>query len=210
MPALSARIDTDRGSRYLTQFCKHAAAMGAGGHGPRMHLSAILERRQVQVSAEWTDTSGTVTFTPWGRCTLSAGESALDIRIDAADEQGLAQIRDVITRDLERFSRREPLTVAWTEPDEADDGPFRPAAAMRPPRRARRPGVQAILLILAVAVVIAVHVGLAGTIASRSPWTGLATTVILLLVAVKLAVLVLARMGWRRRKTRAGNGGGSR
>jgi hypothetical protein len=114
MLTAEARIDTERPSRYLVQLCKHAAAMGATqGHGPRVHLRGLLTRREVQVHAEWTDTHGTVTFTPWGRCTLTADATTLTVRIDAADEDDVCRIQDVITRNLNRFGRRERLTVQW-------------------------------------------------------------------------------------------------
>jgi hypothetical protein len=117
MPILHAEVRTERASRYLVQFCKHAAAMGDGGHTPRMHPHTTLARREVQVTADWSDTNGTVTFTPWGRCTLAADGDTLTLRIDSADEHGLSQIRDVIERDLQRFSRRDPLTVTWQRPE---------------------------------------------------------------------------------------------
>jgi hypothetical protein len=113
MPTLEAQVETERASRYLVQFCKHAAAMGGGGHTMRMHLHGMLNRRDVQVAAEWSDTRGAVTFTPWGRCTLASDTKTLTLRIEAAGEDGLEQIRDVVSRDLERFSRRDPLTVTW-------------------------------------------------------------------------------------------------
>jgi len=112
MPILHAQIQTDRAGRYLVQFCKHAAAMGDGGHAARMHLRKTMAR----ATAEWSDTAGTVTFTPWGTCTLAATADVLTLRIDATDDDGLARIRDVVDRDLERFSRREPLTVTWQRP----------------------------------------------------------------------------------------------
>ena len=158
MPILHARIETDRASRYLVQFCKHAAAMGNGGHTPRMHLHATMARRDVQVTAAWTDTAGTVTFTPWGQCTLAADVGSLVLRIDAADEDGLARIRDVIDRDLERFSRREPMTVTWLPSDASG------ATTPETRRRLPRPGAQTILLVLAVVLVIGLHIGLAGTV----------------------------------------------
>jgi hypothetical protein len=119
MPTSEARIETDRAARYVVQFCKHAGAMGSGRHSPRMHLRGMLTGRhpQVAVAAEWSDTNGTVTFTPWGQCVLAADTSGLTIRIDATDENGLTQIRDVVTRNLERFSQRNPLTVTWQRPD---------------------------------------------------------------------------------------------
>jgi hypothetical protein len=125
MPILQANIPTERASRYLVQFCKHAAAMGRVGHNPRMHLHAPITRREVQVAAEWSDTSGTVTFTPWGHCTLTADDRVLTLRIDAADEDSAAQIRDVITRDFERFSRRDPIAVTWQRFEGPGAAPFR-------------------------------------------------------------------------------------
>jgi len=118
MLTAEARIDTERPSRYLVQLCKHAAAMGATqGHGPRVHLRGLLARREVHVHAEWSDTQGTVTFTPWGRCTLTADATTLTVRIDAADEDDVHRIQDVITRNLNRFGRREHLTVQWHRPE---------------------------------------------------------------------------------------------
>jgi hypothetical protein len=78
-----------------------------------MHTSGRTGRSEVRVAADWSDTTGTVTFTPWGRCTLSADAGTLTLRIDAADQDGLTQIRDILTRDLQRFSTRDPLTVTW-------------------------------------------------------------------------------------------------
>jgi hypothetical protein len=113
MPILQAQIQTERASRYLVQFCKHAAAMGRGGHTPRMHLHTPMVRGEVQVAAEWSDTSGTVTFKPWGRCTLSADDGTITVLIDAVDDDGAAEIRDIVTRDFERFTRRDPAAVTW-------------------------------------------------------------------------------------------------
>ena len=126
MPILYAQIPTERASRYLVQFCKHAAALGSGGHTPRMHLHAPMGRRDVQVAAEWSPTSGTVTFTPWGTCTLTATDDTLTLRIDAADEAGLAQIRDVINRDFERFSSRDPISVTWRRIEDPGAAPTSP------------------------------------------------------------------------------------
>jgi hypothetical protein len=112
MPILQAQIPTERAGRYLVQFCRHASAMG-GAHTHRMHRNGTTLPREVQVTAEWSDVSGVVTFTPWGRCTLTADAGTLTLRIDAPDEDGLAQIRDIVTRDFERFSLRDPMTVTW-------------------------------------------------------------------------------------------------
>ena len=124
MPTAEARIETERPSRYLVQLCRHAAAMGGGdGHQPRVHLRGLLARRQVQVHAEWSETEGTLTFTPWGTCTIAAAANTLTLRIDAADEEGLHHIQDVIARDLNRFGRRDQLTVSWRQPEAPSAGP---------------------------------------------------------------------------------------
>ncbi|HEY0697813.1 MAG TPA: DUF2218 domain-containing protein, partial [Micromonospora sp.] len=177
-------------------FCRHAAAMGTGGHALRMRLHALTAPREVRVAAEWTERGGTVTFTPWGRCTLAATADALTLRVDAADEDGLTRIRDVVTRDFERFSRREPLSVSWqrSEPDSAAPGDVAP----RPRRGFSRFTLRAVLLALAVALVISLHLGLLGTVVAQSRWTGIAVDVVVALVALKIGLVLLARYGLRR------------
>ena len=73
----------------------------------------MLARREVQVHAERTDTQATVTFAPWGQCTITSEATTLTLRIQAADEENLHRIQDIITKDLERFGRRDNLTVNW-------------------------------------------------------------------------------------------------
>jgi hypothetical protein len=203
MPILHAQIQTERASRYLVQFCKHAAAMGDGGHTPRMHLHASMARREVQVAAEWSDSGGTVTFTPWGQCTLAADIGTLTLRIDAPDDDGLAQIRDVVDRDLERFSRRNPLTVTWHRSETPGAAPFRHPSAVTPqPRRGLpRPHLQTILLALAVVLAIGLHVGLAGAVVAQSRWTGVAINILAALVVLKITLIAWARFAARRRRT---------
>jgi hypothetical protein len=202
MPTLQAQIQTERASRYLVQFCKHAAAMGSGGHSPRMHLQGMMARREVQVAADWSDTSGTVTFSPWGRCTLGADAGILTLRIEGADQDGLTQIRDIITRDLQRFSSRDPLTVTWQQSETLGAAPFPPATAMTSQSRRgpRRPTLQTVLLALAVVLVIGLHVGLAGTVVANSRWTGIASNLVVAAIAAKIALTAWARYRIRRRE----------
>jgi hypothetical protein len=125
----------------------------------------------------------------------------LTFHIEATDEDGLHQIRDVITRDFERFSRRDPVTVTWHQPETPDTTP-RPEGGGMTPRHGRGPGrarLQTILLAVAVVLIIGLHLGLAGIIAGDSPWTGIATNVVLALVVLKVALIALARFGIRRR-----------
>ncbi|MCW3845268.1 DUF2218 domain-containing protein [Micromonospora yasonensis] len=202
MPTLQAEVQTDRASRYLVQFCKHAAAMGDRGHTSRMHLHTMMARREVQVAAEWSETSGTVTFTPWGRATLTADDGTLTVRIDSADEGDLGQMRDLITRNLERFSRRNPLAITWQRLDPAGAAPVRPLARVTSKPWPGFPRSQTILLAVAAVVVIGLHVGLAGAVLAQSRWTGMAVNVVVALVVVKVALVALARIGFRRHRTR--------
>ena len=113
MPTIEAHITTTRPSRYLVQICTHAASMSRDHHGPRMHFGDALARREVQVDAHWSDTRGLITFTPWGQCTLTADDNTLTVRVQAADEDNMVKIRDIITRDLNRMGRRDALTIDW-------------------------------------------------------------------------------------------------
>ncbi|MEU6428517.1 DUF2218 domain-containing protein [Microbispora sp. NPDC046973] len=198
---MHAQIQTERAGRYIVQFCKHATAMGSGGHIARMHPHAPTARRDVQVAAEWSDTSGTVTFTPWGECTLTADAGTLTVRIDAPDEEGLAQMRDIVTRDFERFSRREPVTVTWQR-QETPDGPVRhTGATTASPRRAiSRSNLQTILVALAILLVIGLHVGVAGTVVAESRWTTAAVNIVVALIVLKIALITWARFRIRRRE----------
>lgn len=207
-PALEARVATKRASRYLTQFCKHATAMGSGGHTPRMHPQGTASHRQVKVTAEWSDTEATVTFDPWGRCTLLADDDILVLRIEAAGDDGLRQIRDVMTRDFERFSRRNPLTVTWQQ-HESSTPTLTPAVTASPdaggvagdphhrPVRSRR---HTVLIVVAVALLVGLHLGLAGTAVADSSWLGLAANVAVALVVLKVVLFALARARIRRRR----------
>lgn len=199
MLTTEAQIDTERPSRYLVQFCKHAAAMGGGGHGPRVHPGGPLARDDVRVQAEWSDTHGTVTFTPWGHCTLQADADTLTVRIEATDEENLQQIQDIITRDFDRFSRRDPLTVNWRQPEAGEGtGGLTPTHTGRPRRGLRNP--RTIVLAVVAALAIAVHLGLGGAVLANSRWTTGAVVIVLVVVALKIVLIVLGRRGIRHHK----------
>ena len=114
MLVVEARIGTEQASRYVVRLCTHAASMGrTRGHGIRVHSNEALSRGEVEVQAQWSDTDGTITFSPWGRCELEATSTALVLRIEAADQEDLRRIQDILTRDLDRFTGSEKLAVDW-------------------------------------------------------------------------------------------------
>jgi len=116
MLTAEAQIETRRPSRYLIQLCKHASDMGGHrGHGPRArHAAGAPEGRPQLQHAEWSDTHGIVSLN-WGQCTLQATSTALILRAEAADEENLRRIQDLIARRLESFGRRDHLKVDWQQ-----------------------------------------------------------------------------------------------
>lgn len=200
MPVTEAQIETERPSRYLVQFCKHAEAMGRS-HGPRAHLGGMLATGELRVNAEWSDTDGTVTFTPWGQCTMRAEENTLSVRIEATDEENLRQIQDIVTRDFTRFSQRDPLTVNWRPAEET--GSHTPTQTGKPATRRRRLSLKTIALATVAALVIAVHLGLGGAALTNSRWTTGAVIVALVVVALKIGLIVFGRRGIRHHRAKA-------
>jgi hypothetical protein len=125
MLTAEARVETDRPGRYLAQLCQHLGNKGRHlGNDKGRHLrhrppgdsgdSGDHARPGLaeQVQLEWSDTTGMVRF-PGGQCTMQAGPDALLLRAEAEDEQTLELIENLITSHLDRFSRRDPLTVTW-------------------------------------------------------------------------------------------------
>lgn len=113
MSRAEARIPTDHPSRYLIHLCQHATKFG---HKLRhLHGRAAQERPEV-LDVTWTDTTGTLRLS-WGTCTLHAEDNTLTVHAESTDEANLKRVQDIISADLERFGRRDRLTVNWTRPD---------------------------------------------------------------------------------------------
>jgi hypothetical protein len=60
---------------------------------------------------------------------MQASPGALALRAEAADQENLTRIQELVTARLERFGRREQLAVIWRQvPEPVDqDGASRPA-----------------------------------------------------------------------------------
>lgn len=123
-----AVVQTANPARYIARLCRHASQMSAHATEPGRHLrhrprgqrggDAPPEVR----SAEWSGTEGTVTLN-WGRWTLQAADRTLTVRAEAADEQNLQRIQDLLTARLTSFGRREHLAVNWQPPLASKPGP---------------------------------------------------------------------------------------
>ena len=63
---------------------------------------------------ECSGTEGTVSL-DWGQWTMRALPGLLAVRAEAADEESLRRIQDLLTARLQKFGRREHLTVDWQD-----------------------------------------------------------------------------------------------
>jgi|SRR5712691_1258928 len=110
-------IKTEHAARYLARLCGHSGKMGAVGRRPGhrrpSHAGGDVppEVRRVECSG----TEGTVSLN-WGQWTMRAFPGLLAVRAEAADEESLRRIQDLLTARLQRFGRREHLTVNWRRP----------------------------------------------------------------------------------------------
>jgi|SRR5580704_3461462 hypothetical protein len=116
MLTAEAHVETQHPARYLAQLGRHAGQMGEHRrHRPRAHGDGGTPPQVTE--AEWSETAGTVRLN-WGRWTMQALPGALRLRAEAADEESLRRIQQLITVRLEKIGRRDQLTVRWqaTEP----------------------------------------------------------------------------------------------
>ena len=102
MALSTAVVQTESGSKYLQQLCKHW---------------------QHNLAVEFTPEHGTVTFPKDARgatwaddalVTFDAGTDALSVRIDASSDEHVEAMKGVVARHLDRFAFREaPLAFDW-------------------------------------------------------------------------------------------------
>ena len=86
-----AEVATDKPVAYMRQLCKHF------GH---------------KVDASFGDDTGYIQF-DFGRCDLHANNGTLTLDVSAPDADGHERMERVIGSHLERFGRRDELSVAW-------------------------------------------------------------------------------------------------
>lgn len=89
----TAIIPTASARRYLGQFVSHFA-------------------HKLPAARESDNSQGEVSFST-GLCTLDADGQKLSIIVNAATEEDLSQLKDVVDRHLLRFAFREDLLIAW-------------------------------------------------------------------------------------------------
>ena len=116
MLTAEARVQTDRPGRYLDQLSRHAQQVHRMRHRMHSYNERDAQPPPKVEHAEWTETRGSIDF-GWGRCTLQANGDLLTLRAEAADEEDLQRVQDIVTRDIERFGSREHLKVSWQRLD---------------------------------------------------------------------------------------------
>ena len=117
MLTAEADIQTEHAVRYLERVCGHAGKMGAIGH--RLgHPQASHARGGGPPEVRHVACSGTerTVSLSCGQWTMRALPGVLAIRAEAADEQSLRRIQVLLTARLQKFGRREHLTVTWRRP----------------------------------------------------------------------------------------------
>ena len=118
MLTAEADVRTQHAAQYLARLCDHMGKMGGAahrlGHRPRSHDRGGGVPPQVR-QVERSPTQATVTLN-WGQWTMRALPSLLAVRAEAADEESLRRIQDLLTARLQKFGRRERLSVTWRRP----------------------------------------------------------------------------------------------
>jgi uncharacterized protein len=92
MPASTANVATEKPAPYMKQLCRHF------GH---------------KVDVTFDDERGSIALA-MGRCRLDASRPGiLQLHVEAEDAAGLERTQQVIGSHLERFGRRDALSVSW-------------------------------------------------------------------------------------------------
>lgn len=95
------RIETCNAGKYLDELFRQLDARSRA-------------KPELGVQVEWTDAAGTVDF-GWGRCSMRAGKTMLEVQAEAPDETGLQQVRELITRHIKSVARDGELPLTWQQ-----------------------------------------------------------------------------------------------
>ena len=203
MLTAEARLETAQAKRHLAQLCRHAGHMLEGP----LHRDPTgdAEHRSGLRNLEWCD-SYAVLSVDRGRCSLQATPETLALRVEAADEEALRRLQDLVSRRLEAIGSRDRLQVTWQAPLAlASVGREDSVTSAEPVGRTAGHGrsLPTVLLVVAGALAVAFHLGLIGIgVLAVRQWAGVGADLVLALIALKLVamavnVLVLKRFATR-------------
>jgi uncharacterized protein len=88
-----AHVETEHGSRYLQQLCKHWSH---------------------RFTVEFDEKTGRVPFSEGANVEFSAAPSTLTMVLSVADAADLERMQGVVADHLKRFAFREELEIIWT------------------------------------------------------------------------------------------------
>ena len=118
LQSAQAVIHTADPARYIARLRGHTARMGEHTrfvrHGRRPPGPGTHTPPRV-THAEWSGTHGAVTMN-WGQWTARAAPGTLTLHAEAADEENLKRIQEMLTSRLETFGMREHLRLNWQPP----------------------------------------------------------------------------------------------
>ena len=121
MPAVQATISTGHAAAYLTRLCGHAGKMSASTrrihHRPRAHAGGAPPRVQ---HVQQAGSEATVTL-DCGQWTMHAASGQLRLRAQAADQDSLQRIQDLLTVRILTLACREQLTITWRPAPDPED-----------------------------------------------------------------------------------------
>jgi uncharacterized protein len=101
----TARVPTDKSSRYLQQLCKHWS------HNLAVEFTAETGTVVFPRNARGADWPGDATLT------MQAHGDSLECRLEASVDAQLEALKGVVARHLDRFAFREaPLRFDWQNP----------------------------------------------------------------------------------------------
>lgn len=92
MVSSEARVQTTMSARYMTQLCKHFEH--------KLPVSYDQEHGRIEFDS--------------GVCSMTAAGDVLTLRADAADEEQLGRLENVVVRHLERFAFRDKPEIRWS------------------------------------------------------------------------------------------------
>lgn len=209
MLTAEAHVQTERASRYLAQLCRHAGQMRRLHHRPRAHGGQSHAAPPEILGVDLNETHGTVRMN-FGQWSVHATGDTLTLLAEAATEENLRRIQDLLGGRLEKIGRRDQLTVNWqptetpvVQPAQADGTTASPADADMAAGTGREFRHKAGLIALAV-LAVGVHLGLFGAVLASSRWSWTADVVLAIVVLELVAITIGGRSAILRRHQRKG------
>ena len=87
------QVETPMAVTYLQRLCKHFSK---------------------KIRVEYGETEGLAAF-PYGRCRLLADDGTLSFHCETEGPDAMLVMQDVISRHVGMFTKRNPLTVTWSD-----------------------------------------------------------------------------------------------